>query len=188
MQFNYLAGAASGVANSVVSCPVEHIRTRLQVQTATEKLYAGPVDAIRKIYGSYGLSKGIYRGQMVTMVREGFGYGVYFMVYEYLVAKSMQSLNVRRNEIPTWRLMTYGALSGYALWISIYPVDVIKSKLQTDAFDPAKKMYNSSWDCAKKVFKAEGIKGFYRGFVPCILRAAPVNAGKFLFSDFGSWF
>jgi solute carrier family 25 (mitochondrial carnitine/acylcarnitine transporter), member 20/29 len=66
------------------------------------------------------------------------------------------------------------------MWCSIYPIDVIKSKIQTDCFSKEKRKYSSSLDCAKKIYAKEGIRGFFKGFGPCILRAGPVNASSFV--------
>lgn len=35
-------------------------------------------------------------------------------------------------------------------------------------------------DCAKKTYRLEGLRGLYRGFLPCIIRSMPVNAAIFL--------
>lgn len=172
-----IAGGVAGIANSVVSGPVEHIRTRLQVQTGAG--YSGPIDAISQIYRSHGI-RGIYKGQMMTVLREGVGYSAYFACYEWLVQRTMESEQLTRKEIPTTQVCLYGALSGYAMWGMMYPLDVIKSKLQTDSLDASKRQYRSAIDCARQVFATEGVKGFFRGFGPCMLRAAPVNAVTFL--------
>ncbi|GAA5814796.1 hypothetical protein MFLAVUS_008298 [Mucor flavus] len=174
----YLAGAASGVANSFVSGPVEHIRTRLQVQIGTG--YSGPIDCIRQIYRSHGIA-GIYKGQAITMAREFQGYGAYFLAYEYLVQEAMKKDGLKkRSDLPTWKVCAYGAAAGYAMWFTIYPMDAIKSKLQTDGFTPETKKYSSALDCARKTFAKEGVSGFFRGVGPCLLRAAPVNAATFV--------
>ncbi|KAG2197734.1 hypothetical protein INT47_010670 [Mucor saturninus] len=174
----YLAGAASGVANSFVSGPVEHIRTRLQVQTGTG--YSGPIDCIRQIYRSHGIS-GIYKGQAVTMAREFQGYGAYFLAYEYLVQEAMKKDNLqKRSDLPTWKVCAFGGAAGYAMWFTIYPIDAIKSKLQTDGFTTETRKYSSALDCARKIFATEGAAGFFRGIGPCLLRAAPVNAATFM--------
>ena len=68
---HFLCGAGAGVANSVVSGPVEHIRSRLQVQSGprgTAAAYNGTVDAFRKIYTQHGLG-GLYKGQTATLLR-----------------------------------------------------------------------------------------------------------------------
>jgi len=171
----FMAGAFSGISNSVLSTPIEHVRTRLQVQT--ENLYKGPIDLVRKITSRHGVTA-IYKGQGVTMVREFFGYGFYFSCYELLVAREMRLKNQKRSEVSPLKQILYGAMSGFALWFSIYPVDYVKSKLQTDAFGSDRK-FSSAMDVVRKTYAAQGISGFFRGFVPCLLRCAPVNGATF---------
>ncbi|KAJ3013686.1 Mitochondrial carrier protein ymc2 [Thoreauomyces humboldtii] len=178
----FLAGAASGIANSILSGPIEHVRTRLQVQArgADGRLaYSGPLDFARKVSSQHGASA-LYKGQGVTLVREFIGYGCYFATYEWLIQRCMRVEGKRRNEIPMWKQCLYGATSGYALWLSVYPIDVVKSKLQTDGFTTSTQAYRGALDCAKKTFAKEGYAGFYRGFGACMARAAPVNAATFV--------
>lgn len=63
---------------------------------------------------------------------------------------------------------------------TVYPIDVIKSKLQTDGFTSSTRQYSSAIDCARQTLAKEGVAGFFKGFAPCILRAAPANAVTFL--------
>lgn len=52
--------------------PVEHIRTRMQVQTTSaggKPQYSSTFDCFQKIKSQYGLA-GIYKGQYVTFLRE----------------------------------------------------------------------------------------------------------------------
>ncbi|KAI9350532.1 mitochondrial carrier domain-containing protein [Zopfochytrium polystomum] len=179
----FAAGAVSGVANSVLSGPIEHVRIRLQVQSGAPgaTAYSGPVDFAKKVVARHGLFRGLYKGQWITLLREAAGYGVYFCTYESLVQSRMRAMGTtRRDAVETWRQCVYGAASGYTLWLVIYPVDAIKSKIQTDGFDAATRKYSSSFDCARKTFAAEGLAGFYRGFGTCLLRAGPVNAVTFV--------
>ncbi len=173
----YLCGASAGIANSFLASPIEHIRIRLQTQS-TVKLYNGPIDCIRKIYSNAGL-KGIMRGLGPTLLREGHGAGCYFFAFEALVKNDVRTNNIKRSDIPGYRLCFYGAMAGYSMWLACYPIDVIKSKLQTDSLKASEQLYKNSWDCAKKTMKTYGLKGFFKGFVPTIMRAAPVNAITF---------
>ncbi|KAJ2661625.1 Mitochondrial carrier protein ymc2 [Coemansia sp. RSA 1200] len=176
----YMAGAAAGVANSVVSGPVEHIRVRLQVQTAgASAQYSGPLDCIKQIYCGAGIS-GIYKGQIPTIIREFNGYGMYFLAYEALVQRKMAESGLARSELSSGLVCLYGAAAGFAMWLTSYPIDVVKSKLQTDEFSAESRKYSGSIDCVRKIMKQEGVGGFFRGITPCILRAAPANAATFV--------
>lgn len=70
----YISGTAAGLANAFLASPIEHIRIRLQTQTAGNQLYSGPVDCIKKIHGEAGI-RGIFRGIAPTLLREGHGMG-----------------------------------------------------------------------------------------------------------------
>ena len=65
-----------------------------------------------------------------------------------------------------------GGMAGIANWIVALPIDVAKSRFQTA---PEGK-YKSLIDVYVELIKADGIKAFYKGFTPVILRAFPANA------------
>ncbi|KAG6866229.1 hypothetical protein C0991_007254 [Blastosporella zonata] len=166
----FTAGVFAGLANGVVSGPVEHIRIRMQTQSNTNPMYSGPWDAIRKIYSGYGIA-GIYKGQAVTLLREASGYGVYFLTYEKIVQWEMKKKGIRRDEISPLNAVLYGATAGYALWAVIYPIDMIKSRMQTDGFSPSTgQKYTSTLDCVRKVWRTDGIGAFTRGLGPTLIR------------------
>ncbi|KDQ55687.1 hypothetical protein JAAARDRAFT_37096 [Jaapia argillacea MUCL 33604] len=176
----YLAGVFAGVGNSVVSGPVEHLRIRLQTQDAKNPVFSGPFDAVKKIAKSHGIA-GIYKGQVVTLWRESVGYGIYFLAYEKLVQREMAKKGIRRDEISLGNAILYGAAAGYALWAVIYPIDMIKSRMQTDGFTPATgQKYTSTLDCVRKVWKTEGPRAFSRGLVPTLIRSPFANGATFL--------
>ncbi|PGH27579.1 hypothetical protein AJ80_00821 [Polytolypa hystricis UAMH7299] len=175
----YLAGAFAGVTNSVLSGPIEHVRIRLQTQPhGAQRLYNGPIDCIRKLSTQGGVFKGLYRGQAVTVIREAQAYGVWFLSFEYLMNLEVKRNQVKREDISSIKVAAYGGLAGEALWLSSYPFDVVKSRMQCDGFGPDQK-FRSMTDCFKKTFAAEGLGGFWRGIGPTLLRAMPVSAGTF---------
>ncbi len=86
---------------------------------------------------------------------------------------------VARAEIPTWKVGLYGGLAGEALWLASYPLDVVKSKMQSDGFGKEMRYRNMS-DCFRQTARVEGLAGFWRGIGPTLLRAMPVSAGTFV--------
>lgn len=109
----FVAGAASGMANSILSGPIEHVRIRLQSDPS--KTYTGPIDFMKKVGSSHGIA-GIYKGQGITLVRELGGYGIYFATYEALMQRTMALEGKRRADVEAWKQVTYGAVAGYLLW------------------------------------------------------------------------
>lgn len=116
-------------------------------------------------------------------------------------------------ELPAWAVLSSAGLGGIAYWLVIFPVDVIKSSMQTDNIIPSKRRYTTMLTSAKvrkdcrgcssrntcivsqqhlgtdtcvhmsallllllQLLWAEGgLKRFYKGFTPCLIRAAPAN-------------
>ena len=179
----YLSGAIAGLSNTILSSPIEHVRIRLQTQPHHPRLYSSPLDCIRQLSSpsNGGLTHGLYRGTSVTLFREAQAYGFWFLTFEYLMAWDLQrgaSLGRVREDIPGWKVAAYGGLAGEALWISSYPFDVVKSKLQSDGLGNERR-FEGVRDCARKIYRAQGLLGFWRGIGPTLVRAGPVSAGTF---------
>ncbi|TLS23888.1 hypothetical protein PpBr36_08224 [Pyricularia pennisetigena] len=176
----YAAGAFAGVANSVISGPIEHVRIRLQTQPhGAARLYSGPLDCARKMGAAAGgILPGLYRGEAVTILREAQAYGCWFLAFEWMMSRDAARNNISRKEVPSYKVALYGGLAGEALWLASYPFDVVKSKMQTDGFGEHAR-YKSMRDCFAQTFRAEGLRGFWKGIAPTLLRAMPVSAGTF---------
>lgn len=57
------------------------------------------------------------------------------------------------------------------LWAVIYPIDMIKSRMQTDGFSPAEgQKYKSAVDCFRTVMRTEGVGALMRGLGPTLIR------------------
>ncbi|KAF2827630.1 mitochondrial carrier protein-like protein [Ophiobolus disseminans] len=176
----YASGAFAGIANTALSSPIEHIRIRLQTQPhGPDKLYSGPIDCVRKISAHQGVLKGVYRGTAVTFLREAQAYGMWFTTFEFLMNADAARNSIQRSDISTLKVALYGGLAGEMLWISSYPFDVVKSKMQSDGFGGEMK-YSSMRDCFAKTWRTEGVRGFWKGVGPTLLRAMPVSAGTFV--------
>ena len=63
-------------------------------------------------------------------------------------------------------------------WLSCYPIDVVKNRIQA-APDTIPPQYASTSDAFRKIYRTEGVRGFFVGFTPCALRAVPANAAAF---------
>lgn len=176
----YAAGAFAGIANTVLSSPIEHIRIRMQTQPhGAGRLYSGPLDCIQKLSKWPDIPRGLYRGTTVTLLREAQAYGFWFLTFEYLMQNDAARNKVTRKEIPTWKIALYGGIAGEMLWITSYPFDVVKSKMQTDGFGGEAQRYKSMRDAFAQTWRQEGMVGFWRGVGPTLLRAMPVSAGTF---------
>ena len=75
--------------------------------------------------------------------------------------------------------MLAGTVAGMLYWTSCYPMDVIKNRIMA-APDVAPPTYRGVVDCARSIYRDAGLRGFFKGWVPCMARAAPANAATFV--------
>lgn len=171
----YIAGAMAGLVNTPVTAPVEQLRILSQSSTQSTPL----MQTVKSIYATNGLA-GLYRGTVITMARECQAYGVWFLTYEALLHYVQKHrAYATREQVTTPELLGCGAFAGTALWISSYPLDVIKSNLQSDGFGAQSKFHGKIGAACKHIWAAGGVRGFWRGLVPCLVRAVPCSAGTF---------
>lgn len=170
----YIAGAAAGIVNAPVTAPVEQLRILLQSSTTATSL----TQTVLHIWRNHGF-RGLYRGFNVTLLRETQAYGVWFLTYESLIQHLQKRHNCRREDISTPELLACGALAGNALWLSSYPLDVIKSNVQSDRFGLQLRFHGSMLAASRSIHASGGVQAFWRGLVPCLVRAVPCSAGTF---------
>lgn len=138
--------------------------------------YSGALDCIRKIYKTAG-SRGFFQGATPLVFRDIPGFAVYFASYEIL----LDALSQRKSRIDMQPLATVfaGGLAGMISWFSTFPFDGIKSRMQADG-NKGLFIYKGTADCFLQTYRAGGLKSFYAGLGPCLLRAFPHNAVLFL--------
>ncbi|KIW03522.1 uncharacterized protein PV09_05286 [Verruconis gallopava] len=168
-----LAGMAAGWTVSFIAAPVEHVKARLQVQYAADKskrLYSGPIDCSKKLLQNHGI-RGLYHGLGATLLFRTFFF-CWWSTYDLYSRWLQQYTNLSTPAINFWA----GGLSAQMFWITSYPSDVVKQQIMTDSLDKDKRKYWRWRDAALQVYRDRGWKGYWRGFVPCFLRAFPANA------------
>jgi len=169
-----ICGSIAGIVNTFVSAPAEHTRIRMQSQgTMLNPPYKSSMDCIRKIYGQHGI-KGLFKGGVPTLWRESLAYAVYFSVYDLTLRK----LTDGGKKPEVYKVAAAGAFAGICFWFSVFPIDVVKTKIQIDSF--TNPQFKSMMDCVRQTYSKQGFKGFWRGLTPCLLRAIPVNSGTWI--------
>ena len=168
-----ISGAVAGSCASFVLTPVELVKCRLQIANLNKNVannlkdtnISGTIMSVLKERGVLGL----WQGQSGTFIRESFGGVACFATYE-LMKKALKERHGGEDN-KTWELLLSGASAGVAFNASIFPADTVKSVMQTE--------HISLKGTVLKVFRTQGIAGFYRGLGITLIRAIPANATVF---------
>jgi solute carrier family 25 carnitine/acylcarnitine transporter 20/29 len=172
-----IAGILAGTTVSFIAAPVEHVKARLQIQYSArkaERLYSGPVDCVRKIYGAHGVP-GVYKGLAATLLFRTFFF-FWWGSYDVLSRVLRDRTSLSAPAVNFWA----GGLSAQIFWLTSYPSDVVKQRIMTDPMggklNDGTPRFRNWREAAQAVYRENGAKGYWRGFVPCFLRAFPANA------------
>ncbi|ODQ52235.1 mitochondrial carrier [Saitoella complicata NRRL Y-17804] len=191
------AGAISGAVASGVLTPIELVKCKLQVQslqhptsstvsapsrgTGTAGFHTkaagvvhsapGPIALIKEIYHEAGL-QGFFRGQTGTFLRETGGSAAWFGMNEYIKHIFRASSPTPRTTNTTSETLIAGACAGVSYNFSLFPADTIKSRMQTST----KKEGETFVGVARDIWRASGVRGFYRGCGITVARSAPSSA------------
>ncbi|KAG5361443.1 Amino-acid transporter arg-13 [Yarrowia sp. C11] len=189
-------GAVAGALTSFILTPIELIKCQMQVQA----LYAKPHSAASSVnssshkaslhtavkqpqMGVYELVvdnlktsgvKGLWKGQMGTLLRETGGSASWFGAYEY-VTKFFKHKN-GTTECTTVESLLAGAAAGMAYNLSLFPADTIKSRMQTESVTNGSSSGKGFFQVGKEIYQKGGVRALYRGCGITVSRAAPSSA------------
>ncbi|XP_022165344.1 mitochondrial ornithine transporter 1-like [Myzus persicae] len=197
------AGSLASLCSAFALCPTELIKVRLQaadldrancvsgtVTGRPQNAAAGTLQVVARVWTTEGGLRGMYRGLGSTVAREMPGYYVFFLAYEasrtYLndwhhsSLATSTALSVEHREDPAWVTMTAGAAAGTCLWLVVYPVDAIKSRIQaTGGGGTAESSSGGFLRAMALSVRNEGPLALYRGLAPTLLRTVPASAVMF---------
>lgn len=167
---NACAGSLAAFATSLVLTPAELVKCQLQVVTPDGNKRT--IGSILKTTVRESGFRGLFRGLEATLAREVPGNFAMFFGYE-ATRKMLTSEGESVNDLAAWKILLSGAMSGVAFWSSVYPVDLVKSRMQTS---PEKISFAKMFG---NIYRTEGVRGLYAGVGPCLTRAFPANAALF---------
>ncbi|CCE33780.1 probable carnitine/acyl carnitine carrier [Claviceps purpurea 20.1] len=176
------AGFLSAVPMTAITAPFERVKVILQVQgqkalaPGEKPKYSGGLDVVRQLYAQGGL-RSVFRGSVATLARDGPGSAAYFAAYEYIKRKLSPKDAVTgkpTGELSLTAVTCAGAAAGVAMWIPVFPVDTVKSRLQTAEGNV------TLGGVIRHLYGTGGYRAFFPGFGPALARAVPANAATFL--------
>lgn len=165
-----VAGVLAGWTVCSFITPIELIKAKLQLQTTGPRLYTGPIDVIQQIVRHQGVT-GLYHALPGTLLFRT-SFGAMFGSYEILMRafRNIDESSKWKVSEPTANFLAGGTASN-AFWITAFPFDAVKNRMMADSITNPK--YPTWMSAARSIWLEGGMRAYYRGFVPCLLRAFP---------------
>ncbi|KAJ2078737.1 hypothetical protein H4R24_004266 [Coemansia sp. RSA 988] len=189
---NSIAGAGAGCVSSVVTCPLDVVKTRLQYQgvlvekyqKSGYKPYKGTICTLQRIVAEEG-PRGLYRGLAPMMMGYLPTWGIYFAAYESL-KRELSAANAWLSVGPTAVHVMSAIGAGASTSLLTNPIWVLKSRFMTQsAFTDYR--YTSMWHAVRMIYSAEGLHGFYKGLGSSLLGSTHVAVQFPLYEFLKRW-
>ncbi|KAM3580835.1 hypothetical protein VKS41_006892 [Umbelopsis sp. WA50703] len=181
------AGALAGLVSVACTYPLDIVRTRLAVQSATLSGNAststvkvkqpGIMRTMSAIYYTEGGISGLYRGLWPTLLGVAPYVALNFQCYEVL---KKHLLPADRDAPSISRKLLCGALAGSIAQTVTYPLDVLRRRMQVTGMSSMNYKYRGTWDATKTMIQKEGVRGLYKGMIPNYLKVAPAISISFV--------
>jgi len=178
-----ICGGLSGVINTFIVTPIERVKVWSQSHQTRS------VQSVQTLY-KMGLKKGLYRGFKSCTCFQCVSFAVYFPIYEL----SLSMMSMKRDSVTNqWRreylvgdlskskrrtlsplqILLSGGLAGIVSWIVGYPIDNIKTRVQSGFYEKTNTM------TLARIAYRSSLKRTYQGIMPTIYRAAILHSTLF---------
>ena len=178
---HFLCGGLGGCAGTVASFPMDVVRTRLVAQQ--RHVYSGTCDAVSQLYRCGGVAA-FYRGFLPACLSVAPQSGLQFGLYS-LLTSALHSMVTSDNVITVQGSMVCGAVAGMATKTILYPLDVVKKRLQVSGWSEGRQglgstvRYSSMRHCMLTILREEGARSLYKGFTPALVKAVATTSIHF---------
>ncbi|TWW72616.1 Calcium-binding mitochondrial carrier protein SCaMC-1 [Takifugu flavidus] len=186
-----VAGAAAGAVSRTGTAPLDRMKVFMQVHSSKSNRIS-LVGGFRQMIVEGGLGS-LWRGNGINVLKIAPETAIKFMAYEQardcvkkcFTARMTDNSNLffhachflqykkllssKGEKIQTHQRFLAGSLAGATAQTAIYPMEVLKTRLTLRKTG----QYSGMFDCAKKILKNEGVKAFYKGYVPNLVGIIP---------------
>uniref|UniRef100_F7AQ05 Mitochondrial uncoupling protein 2 n=1 Tax=Xenopus tropicalis TaxID=8364 RepID=F7AQ05_XENTR len=168
------AGCTTGAMAVAVAQPTDVVKVRFQAQanSSANRRYKGTMHAYRTIAREEGM-RGLWKGTAPNITRNAIVNCTELVTYD-IIKDSLLKANIMTDNLPCHFTSAFGA--GFCTTVIASPVDVVKTRYMNSA----KGQYASAINCAITMFRKEGPKAFYKGFMPSFLRLGSWNVVMFV--------
>ncbi|XP_058829908.1 mitochondrial adenyl nucleotide antiporter SLC25A25 isoform X2 [Topomyia yanbarensis] len=155
------AGGIAGAVSRTCTAPLDRLKVFLQVQSSKQRIS----DCLQYMLKEGGVQS-LWRGNFINVLKIAPESAIKFAAYEQV--KRLIRGNDKR-QMTIYERFVAGACAGGVSQSVIYPLEVLKTRLALRKTG----QYSSIMDAASKIYRREGLRSFYRGYIPNMLGIIP---------------
>ncbi|CDW72723.1 adp atp translocase 2 [Stylonychia lemnae] len=192
---DFMIGGVSAAVSKTAVAPIERVKLLLQVQDASKHIaqedkYKGISDCFQRVHREQGFAS-FWRGNLANVIRY-FPTQALNFAFKDTYKKVFCPFNPKVQPFMFFLgNMASGGAAGATSLMFVYPLDFARTRLAADVGKGKKggeREFNGLVDCLQKIYKSDGSKGLYRGFVISVVGIIAYRASYFGMFDTGKVF
>lgn len=168
-----IAGACAGVSSTLVTYPLELVKTRLTVQRG---VYEGLLDAFVKILKEGGPGE-LYRGLTPSLIGVIPYAATNYCAYDTL--RKAYTKVFKQEKIGNMETLLIGSLAAAISSTATFPLEVARKQMQVGAVS-GRQVYKNLIHALATILEQEGVPGLYRGLGPSCMKLVPAAGISFM--------
>ncbi|KAK4349104.1 hypothetical protein RND71_031859 [Anisodus tanguticus] len=168
-----VAGACAGVSSTLLTYPLELVKTRLTIQRG---VYDGLLDAFVKILKEGGPGE-LYRGLTPSLIGVIPYAATNYFAYDSL-RKAYRKI-FKEEKIGNIETLLIGSAAGAISSTATFPLEVARKHMQVGAVS-GRVVYKNVIHALASILEKEGIQGLYKGLGPSCMKLVPAAGISFM--------
>ncbi|KAF8461361.1 mitochondrial carrier domain-containing protein [Kalaharituber pfeilii] len=176
----FLAGGVGGVASQFSIYPIDTVKFRLQCELVEGGLRGNHLLAniVRNMWKSGGVSA-FYRGLPLGLIGvfpySAIDLGTFELLKRAYTKHKAKRLGCPEQEVQAgpFVVLGIGATSGSVGASVVYPLNLLRTRLQAQGTAAHPQTYTGLKDCFTKTYHIEGVRGLFKGLSPNLLKVVP---------------
>ncbi|KAI9033778.1 mitochondrial carrier domain-containing protein [Phycomyces nitens] len=170
----FVAGGMAGLCAQFMIYPAETLKTRIMSQGERTQV----LKTAKTMYARAGIRAfwpGLTLGMVGVFPYQAMDLGIYeTLKISYLQYADREYGESRDRQPSVLVLWACGMVSGSIGATSVYPLNVIRTRLQAQGTHAHPHYYDSAWHAARVTYQKDGVRGFYKGLGPTLLKVSKI--------------
>lgn len=183
----YIAGGMAGVVAQFSVYPIDTLKFRVQCAPLDNQVRGNKLlfQTAKDMYRTGGL-KLFYRGVTVGVVGifpyAALDLGTFSALKKWYTARKAKQLSIPESEVSMSNLVVLpmGAFSGTVGATVVYPINLLRTRLQAQGTFAHPATYTGFRDVLVKTIQREGYPGLFKGLVPNLAKVCPAVSISYL--------
>ncbi|QPG73281.1 hypothetical protein FOA43_000590 [Brettanomyces nanus] len=183
----YISGGIGGVCAQITVYPIDTLKYRIQC-ASLDSDFSGTALLVHTAKDMFneGELRIFYRGLLVGLggmfPYAALDLGTFTTLKRWYMRRQAEAEGTSIDEVtlPNFLVLTMGATSGTFGASMVYPVNLLRTRLQAQGTFAHPYRYTGFFDVARQTVAREGLQGLYKGLVPNLAKVAPAVSISYL--------